>query len=351
MTATPRRIRVLYTGGTIGMTEGPQGLAPMADFGARLQDWRATLDARSGLPAFEVRTLAPVIDSASLRPEHWSSLAAALIEDWDAFDGFVVLHGTDTLAWSAAALAFLLRGADKPVILTGSQIPWQAARSDAPGHLDAALRLAADPRLAGVSLCFGRHLWPGVRAVKWSSQSLDAFAAPTGRPLADLAATLRVHAASRPQPAAATARRFSTAVAGTGAVAVLTVHPGLTAEAVRALLAPPGVRGLVLCSYGLGNIPEDPALHQALAEAMARGITVVNRSQCAHGGVAQGTYASSHALARLGVLSAGELTLEAACAKLQVLLAGAPADPVAVGRGWAQDWAGEWTMVPGAAGG
>ncbi|NDY92078.1 asparaginase [Ideonella livida] len=343
MSATARRILVLYTGGTIGMAPGPQGLAPMTDFAACLQAWRADLQDCGDLPAFEVRPLAPAIDSASLRPAHWPRLARTLTEAWDHFDGFVVLHGTDTLAWSAAALSCLLRGADKPVILTGSQIPWQAARSDAPAHLEAALRLAADARLAGVTLCFGRHLWPGARAVKWSSQSLDAFAAPNDLPLADLAATLRVHT---PRLRRATPpRRFREAVAGDAAVAVITVHPGLPAQTVRAQLAVPGLRGAVLCSYGLGNLPEDPELLAALAEARDRGVMLVNRSQCPHGGVAPGTYASSHALQALGVLPAGDLTLEAAFAKLQVLLA-EPTDDEATRRAaWFENWAGEWGTV------
>lgn len=342
-TPNARRILVIHTGGTIGMVAGPRGLAPLADFGPQVQAWCTERQQQPGgeaLPAVQVRALSPALDSASLDPTHWHRLAGMLVDAWDEADGFVVLHGTDTLAWSASALAFLLQGADKPVVLTGSQIPWLSARSDAPAHLDAALRLAADSRLAGVSLCFGRHLWPGTRATKVSSQALDAFGAPNDRPLADLAADLQVHVARLRTPGP---RRFSLPPLDPAAVTVITAHPGLQPQAVRALLGQPGLRGAVLCSYGLGNLPEDPALHAALADVTGRGVVLVNRSQCFHGSVEQGRYASSSVLGRLGVLPAGDMTLEAAFAKLHVLLALHPGLPVAaLADLWRQDWAGEW---------
>ncbi len=332
------RILMLSAGGTIGMVPSPEGYVPALGLGERLHRALQDSGALAGLPAFDVQELPP-IDSANLRPSHWTALVQALQTRWADYDGFVVLHGTDTLAWSAAALAFMLRGLDKPVILTGAQIPLGVARSDALANVSAALTLAAQPDLREVGVCFGRHLWRGCRVRKVSAQRFDAFAAPNDVPLAELGIQLVLH---RQRWWRWThGPRFADPVFDDGAVAALTLHPGVGAAAVRALTAEPRVRALLLHSYGAGNVPaQDHAFLDALGQASARGQVVANVTQCWHGAVDAGAYATGSALTRVGVVPLGDMTPEAAWAKLHVLL-GSGADAATVRAELARNWCGE----------
>ncbi len=318
------RILVLHTGGTIGMERGMDGYRPMPGFDAVL---RRHLDGVAGLPAFDLVELAQPIDSANLQPAQWTAIARELVTRWNDYRGFVVLHGTDTMAWTASALSFMLQGADRPVILTGAQVPLVEPRTDALANLQSALLLADSLPHGEVGVFFGRQLLRGNRSTKASSTAFEAFASPNAAALAEVGITLNVHA-QRLQPAGA--RNFRLPEFDPRAVAVLTVHPGLGAHQVDALTADPALRGLVLSSYGAGNLPDaEPGLLDALARAVARGVVVVNRTQCSHGAVMQGAYATGAALHRIGVVPAADMTLEAAFAKLHVLLA-TDADPAQV---------------------
>ncbi|MBT0962393.1 asparaginase [Denitromonas sp. IR12] len=309
------RVLILHTGGTIGMTGSPDGLRPMAGFGAALgAQLRAT-----GAPDCDIVELAPLIDSANLQPAHWRHIAEALLSRWADYAGFVVLHGTDTMAWSASALSFMLRGADKPVIFTGAQIPLLQPRSDAAGNLRAALEIAAGGAVREVGLLFGQRLLRGNRSRKLKSVAFDAFDSPNCLPLADIGIDITVH---RERLLAPAERRFTLPAFDAEAVAVLPVWPGLPARVVDALLESPAVRGLILASYGVGNVPDaDAALIDTLARAVDRGVVVLNTSQCPTGPVAQGAYATGAVLNRIGVVPGGDMTPEAAFAKLHVLLA------------------------------
>lgn len=331
------RILVLYTGGTIGMVPSAGGYVPGADFASGLCD-RLAAHGAGQLPAFDVQTLPDPIDSANLQPSDWARIGQALVSAWEDYDGFVVLHGTDTLAWTASALSFMLRGCDKPVICTGAQIPWQSPRSDAPANFESALGLAACPELREVVVCFGRHGLRGNRSQKVAAAAFDAFASPRIAPLADIGIELKVHV-DRILPRQS--REFRVPGFDPAAVSVLTVHPGLSARLVEAHLADSGVRAVLLRSYGAGTLPTaSPGLVAALAGAVEQGIVVVNTTQCATGGVAQGTYASSAILDDIGVVSGRDMTLEAAYAKLHLLLASG-ADPTRVGDLFGTPWCGE----------
>jgi len=313
-----RRVLVLYAGGTIGMERSPSGYRPMPGFAGWLRDILKR-EAPAHLPAFDVHALPQPIDSADLDPSDWTLMAEALIARWEDYDGFVVLHGTDTLAWSASALSFLLQGCDKPVIFTGAQIPWQEARSDAPANLQAALWLAAEGSVREVGLCFGRHLYRGNRSSKVASSDFDAFGSPNALPLADLGIRLHIH---RERLLPSTPRAFTLPTFDPAAVAVLHIHPGLSARQIDHLLDDPAIHGVVLRSYGVGNAPtRDGRLLAALTRASQRGVLLLNTTQCPQGSVAQDTYATGARLAAAGVLPGGDLTLEAAFAKLHVLLA------------------------------
>lgn len=314
------RILILHTGGTIGMEATPDGLQPMAGFGALLKRRLGETASATPLPDCDVVELDKLIDSANLQPAQWPVIAGELVRRWEAYDGFVVLHGTDTMAWTASALAFMLRGTDKPVILTGAQIPLTAPRSDALENLEMALILAAQHPIREVGLCFGRKLFRGNRSRKIATDRFDAFDSPNYPALAEAGINIVLHRelllAARPR-AFFLPEHFEPE-----AVAVLTIHPGLSPRVVEVALSDPMLRGVVLRSYGVGNVPEaDARLLGALGKAVARGVTVVNTTQCVIGAVAQDTYATGAALARIGVVSGGDMTLEAAFAKLHVLIA------------------------------
>lgn len=326
------RILILHTGGTIGMAAAADGYRPLAGFPERLRQ-RLT-DATTDYDIVEL----PPIDSADLRPGHWPAIADALLAHWDSHAGFVVLHGTDTMAWSASALSFMLRGGDKPVILTGAQIPLDEVGSDALDNVRGALHFAASPALREVSIYFGGRLLRGNRCRKLAATRLAAFDSPNYPPLGEAGAGFVLH---HDRLLAAGERCFNLPSYDDQAVAVLTLHPGFPAALVDALSANPRLRGIVLQTYGVGNAPQgDRALMAALERAAARGIVLLNVTQCLHGGVSQETYATGSALARLGVVAGGDLTLEAAFAKLHLLLATSD-DPAAVRRGLEESWCGE----------
>lgn len=238
---------------------------------------------------------------------------------WADFDGFVVLHGTDTIAYTASALSFMLRGTDKPVILTGSQIPLVAPRSDATENLQASILLAACASIREVCVYFGRRLLRGNRCSKLKSSAFDAFDSPNDPWLAEVGIDIDVHC-DRLLPQGS--RAFTVPAFDAQEVVVLQIYPGIPARVVEAVLGSQAVRGLILRCYGVGNAPDaDPQWMVVLAAAVARGIAAVNTTQCPTGSVAQGAYATGTTLGRIGVVPGGDMTLEAAFAKLHVLLA------------------------------
>lgn len=337
------RLLILHTGGTIGMRPSPTGYVPADGFPDRLaHHLAASLNTQPGdpgravLPDYHLIELAPLIDSADLAPVDWNRIVAALAEHWHGYDGFIVLHGTDTLAYTASALSFMLGALDKPVVLTGAQIPLGEPRSDAINNLTTALLMAADPAAPReVCIAFHDRLLRGNRARKVRSQGFDAFDSPDapwlgeagialsftpglamapGQPEADSRATGDSAAAFTPD---VTPRHFAP-----GAVAMLPVHPGLSAAMLDAVLGDPALKGLVLQTYGVGNPPSlDGALIERLAQASQAGIAILNISQCQQGQVVQGAYASGAALNAAGVIPGADLTPEAALTKLQVLIA------------------------------
>ncbi|MBB3143345.1 asparaginase domain-containing protein [Halomonas organivorans] len=314
-----RRLLILHTGGTIGMRPGPDGYAPAPGFSDRLIRHLAGHDA-GDLPECRVVELAPLIDSADLVPADWNRLVAALAEHWHDHDGFVILHGTDTLAHTASALSFMLGDLDKPVVLTGAQIPLGEPRSDASSNLATALLAAAnDAAPREVSIAFHDRLLRGNRARKVRSQGFDAFDSPNVPWLGEAGITLRLD--TREALPTGTPD-FTPLTFAENSVALLPVHPGLSTALLDAVLALPTLQGLVLTTYGVGNPPGlDGALIARLARATRHGLAVLNVTQCHQGCVEQGAYATGAALNAAGVIPGGDLTPEAALAKLQVLIA------------------------------
>lgn len=303
---------MLYTGGTLGMVETPRGLAPGAD----LADWLDRMLTGTELAdGIDLASFDRLIDSSTTTPEDWQAIVSQVWMRRDDSDAFVVLHGTDTMAYTSAALAYALTGLDRPVVLTGSQYPLGVVGSDAAPNVTGALRAAAGGHLRGVAIFFGHQLLAGTRVTKTSSWAFGGFDSPNAPALAQ---------------AGAPWQWSETAVVGCGwtnprpyrrcDVAVLSLAPGITAQRVAALLDPLP-EAVIVRAYGVGNIPqEEPGLVEVLAEAIDSGVPVVVNSQCSQAHVMLGHYAAGYELDRAGAIGAGDMTLEATYAKLVFLL-------------------------------
>ncbi len=321
------KLLVLYTGGTIGMQASASGLAPASGFEARLRARQA--EENRPLPEWIFRELLPPIDSANMNQHNWLAMVAAIragIEQ-DGCDAVLLLHGTDTLAYSAAALSFLLLGLNVPVVLTGSMLPAGAEGSDAWGNLFGAMAALQGGLEPGVRLYFNGKLLHGARVSKLRSDAFDAFVElPRQRQGQRAEQTpLQIDYSQKRQPVN---------------LAVLPLYPGIQAAQVRALLDS-GAQGLLLECYGSGTGPADDAeLLGALKAAHERGVVLAAISQCPHGHIEFGVYAAGSALASAGLVSGGGMTREAAVGKLFALL-GAGLSQTEVEHWFALDLCGE----------
>ena len=311
------RVAILHTGGTIGMRSGANGYTPERGYLAGLLEGMPELHE---VADYELVEHDPLLDSASVRPRDWLAIAREIERRAGEVDGFVVLHGTDTMAYTASALAFMLRGLRAPVVLTGSQIPLCELRTDARENLLTALMIAAaEEPVREVSLFFGGRLLRGCRAVKVSATGFDAFDSPNFPPLAVAGIDITVDrlVVDRAAPPARPVPLPGDLDASVGA---LRLFPGLPAELVRNALREP-LQGLVLEAYGAGNAPVDDAgLLRAIADATARGVVIVDCTQCLRGTVDLRAYATGSALLHAGVIGGADMTVEAALAKLVYLL-------------------------------
>ncbi|MGL4316671.1 MAG: asparaginase [Pseudomonas sp.] len=303
-----QNLLVLYTGGTIGMQMSESGLAPASGFEARLRAEQQAHPERPA-PAWMFRELTPPLDSANMTQGHWLAMRDAIVQavNEDGCDAVLLLHGTDTLAYSAAALSFLLLGLPVPIVLTGSMQPAGVAGSDAWPNLFGALALLARGVAPGVHLYFNGQLLHGARACKLKSEAFDAFVDHQrprhARHLDELPTALNYRQPRQPVR-----------------LAVQPLFPGLDAEQLRAVLGS-GVQAVLLECYGSGTGPSDnPAILAVLSEAHARGVVLAAISQCPQGHVEFGVYAAGSALAASGLVSGSGMGREAALGKLFSLL-------------------------------
>lgn len=306
-------VMVLYTGGTIGMQASANGLAPASGFEARMREQLAN----EQLPNWRFREMAPLIDSANMTPDYWQRLRTAVVEAVDeGCDGVLILHGTDTLAYSAAAMSFQLLGLPAPVVFTGSMLPAGVPDSDAWENVSGALLALGEGLAPGVQLYFHGKLMMPTRCAKIRSYGRNPFAALQrngGAAKADsIPATLNY--------------RQAKALASVG---VLPLVPGIAAQQLDALIDS-GIQALLLECFGSGTAPSDnPAFLASLKRAQALGIVLVAITQCHEGGVELDVYEAGSRLRGVGVLSGGGMTREAAFGKLHALLgAGLGADEV-----------------------
>ena len=270
-------------------------------------------------------TFDPLIDSSDVEPGLWQSLATLIQERYDEYDGFVVLHGTDTMAYSASALSFMLDNLAKPVIFTGSQLPIGVPRTDGKENLISAVEIAAakdekgHPLVPEVSIFFDSQLFRGNRSTKVSSEEFGAFRSPGYPTLAEAGINIKYnHQAIREPESWTDPLRISTKL--DTRVSILKVHPGITPQVMRYFLCGPETRAIILETYGSGNAPSSQWFLDIVKEAAAMGKVLMNVTQCASGAVNMDLYATGKALQKAGVVSGLDITTESALGKLFYLL-------------------------------
>lgn len=316
------KVLLIYTGGTIGMGLNPEtsALEPL-DFNHLVK----SMPELAAIPvAIDVYQFPEPIDSSDMNPLLWRRIVEIIVGHYDRYDGFVILHGTDTMAFTASALSFMLENLTKPVILTGSQLPINQLRTDGKENLITSIEIAAahnsdgTPRVPEVCIYFSGKLLRGNRSTKINSEGFNAFDSFNFPHLADAGVNIVYHddVILRPDYAKPMTPHF----AMDANVVVFTLFPGIQEQTVRHLLEAPHLRGIVMRSYGSGNAPQQPWLMQALSEATERGIVIINITQCAAGPVEMARYSGGFLLKNVGVISGYDGTVECAIAKLMHLL-------------------------------
>ncbi len=324
-------VLIIYTGGTIGMWPSSDGYVPQGGFDALLKQ-RLNQVSISALQPFDIIELENLIDSSNIEPKDWATLAHLITQYYDEYDGFVILHGTDTMAYTASALSFMLAGLTKPVVLTGSQIPLAQPRTDATNNLLNAIEFAREPGNQEVCICFDGKLLRGNRAKKVHTSSLQAFESPNFRPLGQSGINIKLCNENAQNKGVLTGCEITqqstmkkplfNIPVFTHQVAQLHLYPGINNAQLKAALDNDDIRGVVMLSYGAGNPPDNNQyLMSLLEQANQRGVVIINLTLCPYGQVIQGSYATGQKLNHLGVIPGADMTVEAAFTKLLFLLA------------------------------
>lgn len=335
-----KKILILNTGGTISSVKTESGYQPASEHVAKAL---RVIPAFSHLdmPQYEVHEYTPLLDSSNLTCDDWNRLAGDIETHYDAFDGFVIFHGTDTMAYTASALSFMLENLNKPVILTGSQIPLSEVRNDAVENALTSVWLCAHRPVHEVCVYFNQHLLRGNRTQKMSSTRFDAFDSPNFPHLAEVETHVNM-ADGLLLPGSKLA--FKKQTLRTAGIANFRLWPGISFDLLEALLSMP-IEALVLETYGAGNAPnQTPRFLEMLEAASDRGIIIVNSSQCVHGRVQMSQYATGHALKKIGLVSGQDMTPEAIYCKLLYLLSKYD-DPVQIKAEMRKPLVGELSLL------
>ncbi|MEQ2354874.1 MULTISPECIES: asparaginase [Pseudoalteromonas] len=309
-----KKIYIAYTGGTIGMKQSSRGYVPVAGYLTDTVKNNAEFT-RDEMPLFDIHEYCPLIDSSDMSPHHWQLIADDIQSKYHDYDGFVVLHGTDTMAYTASALSFMFENLTKPVIVTGSQIPLSQLRSDGQVNLLNAMYLAANYPIAEVSLFFNNKLYRGNRAIKAHADGFDAFASPNLSPLAQAGINIQL-IEGKLSPYVEQSLQVTKILPQP--IAVMHLYPGISTEILKNLMRGE-MKALILLSFGVGNAPQDEHFLTELKAISDRGVVIINLTQCIQGKVNMGGYATGNALLNCGVISGYDMTLEACLTKLHYL--------------------------------
>ncbi|MFW6389000.1 MAG: asparaginase [Marinilabiliaceae bacterium] len=316
-----KRVLIIYTGGTIGMAVDPDTntLVPFdfENISSKVPELRKF--------DFSVNSISfnPIVDSSEMSPATWSKLVGIIEENYADFEGFVILHGTDTMAYTASALSFMLHHLQKPVVLTGSQLPLGAVRTDGKENLLTALEIAAAQKngqalVPEVCIYFQDKLFRGNRTTKYNAEHFRAFRSDNYPPLAEAGLHIKYN---YPYIRYTTlSGNFTTSPRMDNNVALLKIFPGIHEKTVRAILETPDLRGVILETYGSGNAPTSEWFMQSLRDAIDRGIVIMNVTQCLTGSVEMWRYETGRHLLNMGIISGHDITTEAALAKMMYLL-------------------------------
>lgn len=310
------KVLIIYTGGTIGMVQDENGsLHPFAldriyDAVPQLKNCQYQIDSHQ---------LDNIIDSSNMTPSFWVDIANVIESNYEKYDGFVVLHGTDTMAYTASALSFMFKNLAKPIVLTGSQLPLGMLRSDGRENIICALEIAASTqvRIPEVCIFFENRLYRGNRSTKVSAENFDAFNSYNYPSLAKagINITYKEHLIlPMPTEPLSVRKQFD------NNIAVLKLFPGITPAVVRSVVMNEEIKGIVIETYGSGNAPTESWFIDLLQQASERDIVLLNVTQCKAGAVHMRQYAASCDLDRIGVVGASDITIEAAVTKLMYLL-------------------------------
>jgi len=314
------RILIIYTGGTFGMSYDKDGVLTPFSFEYILDQLPTMKNLALDITAVSFET---PIDSSNINPEHWQLISSVIFDQYYQHEGFVVLHGTDTMAYTASALSFMLDGLNKPVIFTGAQLPISEPRSDARENLLTALDIASAsdqdaPIVPEVCIYFDYELLRGNRSKKVESMQFDAFDSGNYPPLAKAGVKIDYNFSAIQTPSKSKSLNLRATFETN--IAILKLFPGISKNVVTAVVNAVGLKALILETYGSGNAPTLPWLIDELSNAIEKGIIVVNVSQCPGGRVVQGRYETSKKLQQIGVISGADMTTEAAVTKLMILI-------------------------------
>lgn len=313
-------ILIIYTGGTIGMVRDEDtGALKTFNFDALMQEIPEIKKFKSQIEAI---SFDEPIDSSNMQPEDWMSIAQTIFDNYDNHDGFVVLHGSDTMAYTASALSFMLENLNKPVILTGSQLPIGEVRTDAKENLITAIEIASavknnKPIVPEVAVYFEYDLYRGNRSTKSNAEDFEAFSSPNYPVLAQAGVSLKFNHAAiyKSNDKTLKVNKFSD-----NHIATIKLYPGISEEVIFSIINIPNLKAIILETFGAGNGSTQLWFIQLLIKAVEKNIILLNISQCEGGAVDQGKYETSSAFNKIGVINGADMTYEAAVAKLMYLL-------------------------------